>query len=404
MSSSSSSSSSDDEYDDDMMDLFMVKYALESKRLFVDRNPCRTSMLSGKNYIIEVLVGNPTRCFESFRMKPHVFMNLCVRLKMMGVLEDTKDVSAEEGLAMGLSILCQKVTQRTVAERFQHSTGTVHYWFKLIIRALAALGTELIKPVNRGAVQPEIQRNPKWFPYFKNCIGAIDGTHVAAWSPASTSSTFRGKRTKLVTQNVLAACSQDMMFTFVYTGWEGTAHDSRVFLDALTREGNGFPMPPKDHYYVVDAGYPNIPGFLAPYRGERYHFDKTTNTNQRRIKGKYELFNYRHSSLRNVIERVFGVWKTRFPILKFIPNYPLRRQKLIPIACCTLHNFIRMEDRADELFTQYGKEGLQVADEVGLEVAQEGIEVDMSQQGEMGVVREAIANQMWSDYNRRGRN
>ena len=41
----------------------------------------------------------------------------------------------------------------------------------------------------------------------------------------------------------MAACSHDMMFTFVYTGWEGTTYDSRVFLDALTRPDNAFPMP-----------------------------------------------------------------------------------------------------------------------------------------------------------------
>ena len=26
-----------------------------------------------------------------------------------------------------------------------------------------------------------------------------------------------------------------------------------------------------DEFYVVDARYPNISGFLDPYRGERYH-------------------------------------------------------------------------------------------------------------------------------------
>ena len=39
-------------------------------------------------------------------------------------------------------------------------------WFKKVVRALATLGVDLIKPVNRGEVQPEIQNNPKWFPYF----------------------------------------------------------------------------------------------------------------------------------------------------------------------------------------------------------------------------------------------
>ncbi|PIA58825.1 hypothetical protein AQUCO_00500632v1 [Aquilegia coerulea] len=120
-----------------------------------------------------------------------------------------------------------------------------------------------------------------------------------------------------------------------------------------------------------------------------------------RRKIKRELFNHRHSTLRNVIERAFGALKARFPILKSIPNYPLRRQKLIPIACCTLHNFIRMEDRADTLFTMYEREGLVVEDELGFDVVQEGIEVDMSQQNQMAAVRDVIANEIWDDYNRR---
>jgi hypothetical protein len=35
-----------------------------------------------------------------------------------------------------------------------------------------------------------------------------------------------------------------MMFTFVYSGWEGTANDSRVFYDAVTRPENEFPVAP----------------------------------------------------------------------------------------------------------------------------------------------------------------
>ena len=41
----------------------------------------------------------------------------------------------------------------------------------------------------------------------------------------------------------MCACSFDMMFTFVYTGWEGTANDSRVFSNAITRLENEFPFP-----------------------------------------------------------------------------------------------------------------------------------------------------------------
>ena len=39
----------------------------------------------------------------------------------------------------------------------------------------------------------------------------------------------------------MCACNFDMMFTFVYVGWEETANDARVFLDALTRPKVNFP-------------------------------------------------------------------------------------------------------------------------------------------------------------------
>ena len=41
----------------------------------------------------------------------------------------------------------------------------------------------------------------------------------------------------------MCASSFDMMFTFVYTGWERTANDSRVFSDAITRSENEFHFP-----------------------------------------------------------------------------------------------------------------------------------------------------------------
>ncbi|KAK9047825.1 hypothetical protein SSX86_033213 [Deinandra increscens subsp. villosa] len=330
-------------------------------------------------------------------MKPHVFLNLCDKLKLLGLLQHSRDVSVEEGLAMTLRILCHGNKQREISDRFQHSTSTVHYWFKKVLRALKAFALTVVKPVDRGAVQPEILANPRWYPFFKNCIGAIDGTHVAAWAPASKQKSFRGRKAVLVTQNVMAICSHDMMFTFVYTGWEGTANDSRVFYDAIVRPENKFPMPSGDYFYVVDSGYPNLKGFLAPYRGERYH---RSDWQSGRVRGKEEMFNFKHSSVRNVIERAFGVLKARFHILKDIPNYPLRRQMLIPHACCALHNYIRMEDKADNLFTEYGQDYLEVPSERS-NVVQEGHLLDMTDNREMLQVRTSITNALWDKYTSR---
>jgi hypothetical protein len=50
---------------------------------------------------------------------------------------------------------------------------------------------------------------------------------------------FRGMKA-VVSQNVLCACDFDMMFMFVYTNWEGTTNDSRIFYDATTSLENEF--------------------------------------------------------------------------------------------------------------------------------------------------------------------
>src|SRR5436190_12008391 len=55
-----------------------------------------------------------------------------------------------------------------------------------------------------------------------------------------------------------------------------------------------------------------------------------------------ELYNLRHSSLRNAIERIFGVLKKRFPILKNQLEFPYNVQvRLVKVLCC-LHNIIRL--------------------------------------------------------------
>ena len=46
--------------------------------------------------------------------------------------------------------------------------------------------------------------------------------------------------------------------------------------------------------------------------GVRYHLKEYSRIESQNAK---ELFNHQHSSLRNVIERTFGVLKKRFPII-----------------------------------------------------------------------------------------
>jgi hypothetical protein len=43
-------------------------------------------------------------------------------------------------------------------------------------------------------------------------------------------------------QNIMAACNFDVKLIYVLSGWEGSAHDSKVLNDALSRR-NGLEVP-----------------------------------------------------------------------------------------------------------------------------------------------------------------
>ncbi|TYK04885.1 putative nuclease HARBI1 [Cucumis melo var. makuwa] len=65
--------------------------------------------------------------------------------------------------------------------------------------------------------------------------------------------------------NVLSVCDTKGGFVYVLVGWKGSAVDSRILCDAISRP-NGLKVA-KGYYYLVDVGYPNVEGFLTPYRG-----------------------------------------------------------------------------------------------------------------------------------------
>jgi len=62
-------------------------------------------------------------------------------------------------------------------------------------------------------------------------------------------------------------------------------------------------------YYLRDVGFMLKAKILTAYHGVRYHLK---NYIRRGPQNAQELFNHRHSSLRNVIERTFNVLKKDF--------------------------------------------------------------------------------------------
>ncbi|KAF7807192.1 protein ALP1-like [Senna tora] len=114
-------------------------------------------------------------------------------------------------------------------------------------------------------IVPKDSTDQRW-KWFKNCLGALDETHVKIRVSPDDQTRFRNRKGD-VTFNVLGVCSQDAQFIYVLSGWEGSAADSRVLKSALNRP-RGFKV------HAVDVGYSNAEGFLAPFQGQRYHLNE----------------------------------------------------------------------------------------------------------------------------------
>ena len=66
--------------------------------------------------------------------------------------------------------------------------------------------------------------------------------------PVQDKPRYRNRKGEITT-NVLAAVTPNLQFTYVLTGWEGSAADGRVLKDALSRK-NGLKAPKgKKHHF-----------------------------------------------------------------------------------------------------------------------------------------------------------
>ncbi|XP_028116575.1 putative nuclease HARBI1 [Camellia sinensis] len=287
-------------------------------------------------------------CRNITRMGPQAFQDLCHILERDGGQKPTKRATVEEQVAKCLYILSHSVKNRNVSFFFRRSGET-------------------------------------------DCIGALDGTHVRVKVSSKDVPRYRGKK-GYPTQNVLVACSFDLKFTYVLPGWKGTASDSRIIKNALTREDKL--KIPNGKFYLVDAGYMLRSSLIPPYRGVRYHLKEYSNHPPENAR---ELFNHRHASLRNAIERAFGVLKKRFPIIASTiePTYSVNTQSNIVIACCILHNFLMGVDPDENITAEVDKELENQCQTQQMTRAPRDTDKDAKQ---AKLIRNVIAATMWSDY------
>ncbi|KAG6417713.1 hypothetical protein SASPL_119905 [Salvia splendens] len=195
---------------------------------------------------------NDKSCIDNLRMDRNTFGRLCRLLRDRVGLIDQKFVTVEEQVAMFLCILSHHKKTRIVGHNFMRSSQTVSKYMHIVLRGILTLNEVFLvkpEPVDDACT------DPRWS-WFKGCLGALDGTYINVRVPIADTPRYRNRKGQ-VTTNTLAVCDRRLRFVYVLPGWEGSAGDSRILRDAISRP-LGLKVPKADDGGTSDNEEPVV--------------------------------------------------------------------------------------------------------------------------------------------------
>ena len=132
-----------------------------------------------------------------------------------------------------------------------------------------------------------IRNETKFWPYFQNAIGAMDGTHINACPSAEERHAARNRKGGL-SQNCLACVSFSMKFLYFLSGWEGSAADATMYSHSRLVD---FYIP-AGKFYLADAGFGICDSLMVPYRGVRYHLAEWGRADTRSVSSRLNYLKF----------------------------------------------------------------------------------------------------------------
>lgn len=158
---------------------------------------------------------------------------------------------------------------------------------------------------------------------FPNVLGAIDCTHIRIESPGGPDPEEYRNRKGFFSWNVQVVCDERLRIQDIVVRWPGRAHDQTIFNNSRIKAR--FETGEMDNGVLLgDSGYAIKNYLITPL------LEPNTPAET--------LFNESQIRTRNVVERMFGVWKRRFPILSLGMRVSLERSQAIIVATAILHN------------------------------------------------------------------
>ncbi|XP_067234557.1 putative nuclease HARBI1 [Chanodichthys erythropterus] len=224
--------------------------------------------------------------------------------------------------------LASATSYRLVANTFHIPRATVHRIVHRIAKAILGL-LDVIVTFPRPEDLPVIGQGFAALtgsPVFQNAVGSIDGCQVRIKTPSEDVVCYLNRKL-FHSINLQAMCDHKMRFLDIFVGYPGSVHDSRVLKNSpfFTQQK----YPPQGYYILADGGYPCLSQpvtIITPYR------EPVNDPAKRR-------FNRVFSRGRCIIERAFGVMKSRWRSIFFkaLEVHHTFAPKVIA-CCCVLHN------------------------------------------------------------------
>lgn len=131
--------------------------------------------------------------------------------------------------------------------------------------------------------------------------------------------------------------------------WPGSTHDSTIFSHSKINHDLHVTQKWGNSLIVADSGYANTMHIVTPFINPHA--------------GPENLYNESQIRTRNPVERCYGVWKRRFPVLSLGMRLQISNIQTVIVACSVLHNIaidcneempmddIQLPDELTELMT-----------------------------------------------------
>ncbi|MQM02377.1 hypothetical protein Taro_035145, partial [Colocasia esculenta] len=138
----------DDSLEEDVINAICREQQMEEKRLCIPRRMMNTSQHTEGVWVNSILTGHEKRFYNVFRVHLEVFTRLRDLLVSKSLIGDSRQVSANEQLAMFLYAVGHGVPTGVLMKHFQHSSQTISHYVNKLAFALASLAEEYILQPN----------------------------------------------------------------------------------------------------------------------------------------------------------------------------------------------------------------------------------------------------------------